>query len=251
MLSGLLSHLKSAAIRVFFPPRCMLCGRIIQGERYDFCEKCMGALPRTEGKKEFSEGGAESPRYIDLSAAPFYYEGRLRAALLRYKFRGKKGYAGTFARYMYESYRRALSSLEEPEAYAPCYITWIPISKKRLKSRGYDQSRLLAEALGEYFGVPVFEALEKISDNPPQSGLDAAARKGNVLGVYRLKQTSDITLSGKPVLLVDDICTTGATASEAAKTLLLLKPSKISALFIAKTENKYENAKKRLKMTKR
>jgi ComF family protein len=226
----------------------MVCGRIIAGEKYDFCEKCFLELPRATGKKEYYFGRRDNPRFVDLSAAPFFYKGGLRTAVIRYKFKGKRGYSQPFARYMYESYRRALSSVENASEFMPHYITWVPISKKRMKKRGYDQSRLLAEELGTYFNVPVVCLLEKTVDNAPQSELDFSSRRGNVLGVYKLKDYP-VKLKGKPVLIVDDVYTTGATISEAAKTLLALMPSKISALFIAKTDNTYDNAKKRLKIT--
>ena len=98
-------------------------------------------------------------------------------------------------------------------------ITWVPISAKRLRKRGYDQVQLLARAVGPELGIPVEPLLEKIRDNRANSGLKTPAeRRANVLGVY--KAVGQEHFRGKRVLLLDDIVTTGATASECARVLL-------------------------------
>jgi ComF family protein len=98
-------------------------------------------------------------------------------------------------------------------------ITWVPISAKRLKKRGFDQCQLLAEALSREVDLPAVPLLKKVRDNPPQSGIVGHAhRKANVLGVYQVMNTQQ--LQEKRILLLDDILTTGATAGECARVLL-------------------------------
>ena len=88
----------------------------------------------------------------------------------------------------------------------------------RGRSRGYDQARLLAESACRLWEVRPEQLLQKITDNPAQSGLtEEAARRANVLGVYEAAEPERI--QGYRILLVDDICTTGATLAECARTL--------------------------------
>ena len=98
-------------------------------------------------------------------------------------------------------------------------ITWVPISIPRRIKRGYDQSRLLAIALAKELDAPCQRLLHRFRHSPPQSRLGSAAmRRANVLGAYRVVKKEQV--AGKRILLLDDVITTGATASECAKTLL-------------------------------
>ena len=89
---------------------------------------------------------------------------------------------------------------------------------RRLRQRGYDQARLLAESACRLWETKPLPLLRKTVHNPAQSGLkEAAARRANVLGVYEAVDPERI--SGHRILLVDDICTTGATLAECARVL--------------------------------
>ena len=93
------------------------------------------------------------------------------------------------------------------------------MNARRLRRRGYDQVELIARATSRELDIPCEKSLEKIRDNKPNSSLDSAeARRANVLGAYRCLEPEK--LSGKRILLLDDIITTGATASECARMLL-------------------------------
>ena len=97
-------------------------------------------------------------------------------------------------------------------------VTWVPLSRRRLRERGYDQARLLAKATAKELGLPLTPTLHKQRNTQPQSGTgDAAKRRANITGAYRMKRGADV--AGKRVLLIDDIVTTGATLSECARVL--------------------------------
>jgi ComF family protein len=97
-------------------------------------------------------------------------------------------------------------------------ITWIPVSEETLKKRGYDQARLLAEALGQLLQTPVLAALAQPRAKVPQSTLlSPQARRENVKGCFALRNPA--ALKGKRILLIDDVITTGATLEEACETL--------------------------------
>ena len=150
--------------------------------------------------------------FLDSWTAVWYYEDPVRGSVLRYKFSSARHYADCYGRML------AMRLLERfPEGF-DC-LTWVPISRLRKFRRGYDQVELLARAVGRELGMEPVRLLQKIRNNPPQSGISGQAeRRANVLGVYRLKASADV--ENKKILLLDDVITTGATAGECARVLL-------------------------------
>ena len=144
-------------------------------------------------------------------AAPLWYEKQVREGLLRFNFQGSSAAAGPMGELVARCAAERFSGAFD-------VVTWVPVSRRRLRSRGYDQARLLAESACRLWGVRPEQLLRKTADNPAQSGLtEAAARRANVLGVYETPVPEKV--QGRRVLLVDDICTTGATLAECARTL--------------------------------
>ena len=192
-------------LNLLFPPKCTLCGKVLEKQETDLCRICRTESPECFGvHKNFS--------FLDSWAAVWYYEGNIRESLLRYKFRRARHYAPVYGRML------AMRLLQEyPDGFD--LLTWVPISRLRRFKRGYDQVELLAQAVGQELGMTPVSTLKKIRNNRPQSGITAAAkRRANVLGVYRVICPQEV--QGKRVLLLDDIITTGATAGECARVLL-------------------------------
>ena len=132
--------------------------------------------------------------------------------MLRYKFYHARSYADAYGRLLAMKILRLY-----PEGFD--VLTWIPVSPLRKLCRGYDQVELLAKAVGRELEMTSVPALKKVRHNRPQSGISGAAqRRANVLGAYQVTDPS--LVSGKRVLLLDDILTTGATAGEVARVLL-------------------------------
>lgn len=210
-----LNKITDNLLGVFFPRKCPFCGKLT-GKTL-LCETCKAALPRCEEIRQ----GADFGR----CTAPLYYEGQVRDAILAFKFKAKLGGLDAFGRLMAQTAAERYSS--EFDA-----ITWVPVSKKRLKKRGFDQARYLTASMCVDWHVAPLETLRKIVDNPPQSGLDeAAARRANVLGAY--EAVSPEQFAGKRLLLVDDICTTGSTLSECARVLKAAGAAEILCLTLA------------------
>lgn len=205
---------------LLYPPRCILCRKILKLD--GICYPCREKLRMSPN------GRCVSPSMVDVSYAPLYYKDSVRRAIIRYKFYNTPGYAKIFAEFM-------TKCLED---YSDCgfdYVTWVPISTKRLHKRGYDQSKLLAKEIAAYFQLPLIHCMNKIRDNPPQSKqFSREMRRSNVLGAYALCNT--IPLNGKRILLVDDILTTGATLGECARMLKTAGAKYIYSVVIAKTE---------------
>lgn len=157
-------------INLFFPPKCPFCGKVL--DAVGICSKCEKDLPWLPEEQVVMTDK-------DLTcAAPLWYEGAVREALLRLKFRDGSALAEPFG----ELLARCAAERFGGEFDT---VTWVPVSQKRLETRGYDQSRLLAEAVCRHWDTRPVQLLVKVQDNPAQSGLQGeAARRANVLGVY-------------------------------------------------------------------
>lgn len=201
-----------------FPHKCILCGRILETVETDLCRTCRVDAP------ECPVGKTKYP-YIDRWTALWYYKDNVRRSLLQYKFHNRRNYASGYGRLL------AMKLLREERTDFDV-LTWIPISHKRLRSRGFDQVALLAEKLGEELNIQPLCTLEKVRHNRQQSRvIGQAQRKANVLGAYRPVDPQQF--AGKRVLLLDDIVTTGATASECAKVLLTAGAKEVQLAVIA------------------
>lgn len=203
---------------LLFPPKCVLCGAILEKDELDLCRECRVNAP------EYPIGRLK-PQFLDSFAAIWYYEDTVRRSLLRYKFYGARHYAQCYGRIL------AMKLLQE---YPECFdvLTWVPISRLRKLRRGYDQVELLARAVGAELGMEPRPLLKKVRHNPPQSGIvGQAQRRANVLGIYRAEQEEEII--GKRILLLDDILTTGATAGECARVLLTAGAAEVHCAVVA------------------
>lgn len=198
-----INQLEQGALNFLFPRHCPFCGAIPDKKQL-MCAACEKTLP-------FTGERAQRERAWGRTAAPLYYEGAVRKALLDFKFKGRMGGLPCFGSLMAQCAAEEFSGGFDA-------VTWVPVSRKRLRKRGFDQARYLAGSLCVEWHTEPQETLRKTVDNPAQSGLeDAAARRANVLGVYEAVKPEDIR--GKRFLLIDDICTTGATLAECARVL--------------------------------
>jgi len=191
--------------RLLFPPKCVLCGKLLDKNETDLCHECRSDAPDCpQSRLKLS--------FLDGWTAIWYYEGNVRRSLLRFKFRGARSYAECYGRLL------AMKLLQQhPEGF-DC-LTWATVRKLRKLRRGYDQVQLLAESVGKELDLEPVPLLKKIRNNPPQSGITGQAqRRANVLGVYKVTEPERV--QGKRILLLDDIITTGATAGECARMLL-------------------------------
>lgn len=190
--------------QLVFPPKCVLCGSLLEEAELDLCKSCRMEAPVYPNQKS-------ELQFLDSFAAVWYYEGSVRKSLLRFKFHNARSFALCYGRLL------AMKLLQtHPEGFD--VLTWVPVSRRRKFRRGYDQVELIARAVGKELEMTPVPLLKKVRHNRPQSGISGAAeRRANVLGAYR--EVSDQRIAGKRILLLDDILTTGATAGEAARVL--------------------------------
>ena len=198
-------QLKDAFLDLLYPPKCAFCHGLLAEKGVLVCPACLENLPYTVSGEAVQHFGN-----VSACVSPLYYDGHVRDSLLRYKFHGVTSYAPVYA--------EMIAAALEREGFEFDVITWVPVSRKRLRTRGYDQARLIAEELAAITGVPCAQMLVKIKNNAVQSKTGGyEKRKKNVAGVYAFKGGD---IAGKTVLLADDIVTTGSTMSEAAGVLL-------------------------------
>ena len=203
---------------LFFPRRCIFCHRLMR-EEGTVCSDCAASLPETGTE------AVQRLKEIDRCCSPLYYEGDVRSSLLRYKFGGQKMYAKVYGEFLSRS-------IDENGFFCDS-ITWAPLSRQRLRKRGYDQARLLAEELARKKGIPCIQLLRKTRNNRAQSSTESAEeRRKNVHGVYEAMPGAPI--AGRDILLVDDIVTTGSTLSECARVLKAAGAASVSAVTVAR-----------------
>lgn len=225
-------------LAVFFPKRCVFCDRVV-APIYRSCVACARRISVVEpplcaycGQSKTQCRCDKHRRAFDRIAAPFYYESSVRDGILRLKRYDDPDAIDYFAERMCVVTQREYGS--EPIDS----LVYVPMTPRALREREYNQSQLLAEALGKRLDLPVYTALVKIYDTPPQKELDLHARGGNVLGVF---DVTDTAVCGKTLLLVDDVMTTGATLHECAKMLKIYGAKRVLAVTIAvKKEPKKE-----------
>ncbi len=202
---------------LLFPRKCMFCRKLLSHGSAGACPDCLALLTRNDMVRPGT--------YFTRCVVPMSYEGRVRDAIIRFKFQDQPGYATEFGRILARCIRDNLAGEYD-------LITWIPVSRERLKKRGYDQAMLLAMAAALELEDVAVETLKKQANNPAQSSLtEAAQRFTNVQGAYVVPEPE--LVEGKRILLIDDIITTGATLDEAGRTLLKAGAEEVFAAALA------------------
>lgn len=199
-------------------PICEKCGRYFKA---DFRLGKISADP----EKAFCGDCAKNDRFFSYSRAAGPYEGRLKEAVHRYKYSGKRGLALPFSEMMFRVMERD-SNYSRVQA-----IVAVPVSGKRLGQRGYNQSELLAFGLAEKTSLEVLPILRKIRDTPPQAALNRVQRQENLLGAFVLNDNAAI--KGKTILLVDDVVTTASTLNCVSQVLVRGGARRVISLVMA------------------
>jgi len=209
---------------LIFPPKCVFCAAILESSAEKICPDCEKNLLRWRNER------VQKAEFLPQIAAALHYEEHVRESVHRYKFAGRSYYAPLYGTLMAMAAGEQLTENFDT-------LSYVPLSKKRLRKRGYDQARLLAEELGGYLGMKAEPLLVKLRDVPAQSTLKTAAeRRANISGCFGL--ADGVTVEGKRVLLVDDILTTGATAGECGRVLLTAGAKEVYCAAVAAGRNK-------------
>ncbi len=191
---------------LLFPPRCAFCRKLIQSGESGICNDCQIKLPWIVGQE-----AEQKFEFVSLCVSPLWYRDNVRESVHRYKFDGCSGYAKTYGKLVAQCVSDHLLDRFD-------VISWVPLSAKRLRKRGYDQAKLLAVEVARNLDCVAVETLRKVRNTDAQSSInDDSARRANILGAYEVPDPEFV--AGKRILLIDDVVTTGATLSECARVL--------------------------------
>ena len=219
-----------AALDLLFPINCLGCGK----EGSVICVQCAGNLPRLErpycdicaqpGIDGQCEPCLEHPNEIDGIRAPYLFDGPLREAVHRLKYRGWKAAAPVLGGLMADY-------LEDRKIPGQALVP-VPLHPRRLRGRGYNQSHLLAKETGKMLDIPVRQdLLVRTKDSPPQvETTSSEERRANVAGIFQASPEA----RGTSVILVDDVTTTGSTLFACAETLKDAGAESVWGLVLAK-----------------
>lgn len=188
-------------------------------DKIGICKECFASLDKTSYAQPYF-----GTRDISYIMSPFEYTGSMRKAILDFKFDNCRAYAPLLAMLM-NDYLDSYSIWYEFD-----YIIPVPLHKSRLKERGYNQAELIAEHVSKYLNIPMrTDMLERIRATKKQSTLHKIDRLQNVKDAFESK----CDLSGKRILLFDDICTTRSTLQACASALAKSNPHDIRALTLS------------------
>jgi ComF family protein len=226
-------------VRVLLPLRCLLCGSPGQNGR-DLCDGCMGdcapnrpscprcALPLQAPAPLCGECLEREPPFA-AAWAPFRYAHPLDLLEARFKFRGDLAAGRALADLLIER------EVEEAPA-RPALMIPIPLHVSRLRERGYNQTLELAKPLARALDIPLrHDLLFRTRSTPPQTGLDAKARRRNLRGAFALDESVRLP---DHVVVFDDVMTTGATLREAARVLVRAGVSRVDGWALARAPHR-------------
>ncbi|GEA17918.1 ComF family protein [Moorella sp. E306M] len=188
---------------------CLYCGRLLPLGKETTCRQCREELP------PFQRARAAGP-----------YQGLLKEMIWAFKYQGRRSLANPLGRLLAGVVVRELGS-GRPDLVIP-----VPLTGARLRMRAFNQAELLALALGQELGLPVDgDVMSRIRETAPQVNLSRRSRWQNLAGAFQVTAPRKIT--GRRLLLVDDVLTTGATASACTHALLAAGADGVAVVTLA------------------
>lgn len=213
----------STILTSIFPPRCICCDRIIE-TKVPVCADCNSAINWLD--TEFFSTLLQATHF-DTARSLAAHDGSWAQVVHNFKYNERTDLAAPLGEMLSKKIFR------EYDLIVP-----VPLHDSRLRSRGYNQSVLLAKRVAKETGIrsdPFM--LKRVLLHPPQVGLEQRQRLENVKGAFALRAISNLKfeISNKEILLIDDVMTTGATVNECARVLKKAGAARVDVLTLART----------------
>lgn len=226
--------------KIFAPAnyKCINCGCDVFDDK-GFCDDCVPLLPFNNGKtcprcgvgidgdETYCSHCAFDKVYFDKAHSAFHYDGIITKAIVQMKFNNLGRFATVLASYLVD--------LAQKHDLHFDVVTFAPMSEKSKRIRRYNQAELLAKAFCEQLQIaePI-QAIIKTKETAPQEKLNRTQRKQNLVGAYKI----NAEVTGKTVLVIDDVKTTGSTLNECAKVLKRAGAVAVICLTVASRKEK-------------
>ncbi|MGL4397403.1 MAG: ComF family protein [Hyphomicrobium sp.] len=205
---------------------CASCWRQIQFIRPPLCDRLGIPLPFDTGGTMISAAAMADPPDFDRARAVAQFSGLMRDLIHDLKFRDRHDARRLFGRWLAEAGAALIADCD--------VIVPVPLARRRLFTRRFNQAALLANEIARTAGKQTAPlALERVRAARPQVGLTRHERRRNVAGAFAVPPRHAASVAGRAVLLVDDVITTGATVSAAAKALKRAGATRVDVLALA------------------
>jgi ComF family protein len=233
------SKLYQGLIDLIFPklPQCPVCGKEFNHGEINLCKRCIDKINFIKedyclkcGKlilpnQEFCYDCQHSNHYFDQARSVGLYDSGLKEYIKLFKYSKYRTLTEPLGDLM-SSYTNRFYNINDFDI-----ITYVPVHKKRLDERGFNQAFLLAKRIGENLKIDVESLLIRNKDTIKQSKLSRKERLRNLKSKFKIK--GNINIDGKRILLVDDVYTTGATVNELSRILLNNRAESIKVITLA------------------
>ena len=239
-----MKHITSALLDFLFPPLCHICRSFIpDAAELHICPVCRERLPLVISPHctvcgiPFAGVGDDHtcgqclthPPHFDCARAHLLYEGAARDMIHSFKYQHRTHLRRPLALLALEGLTGFIKELA-PDAIIP-----VPLHRSRLRNRGFNQAVLLGDIFSARLSIPMLpNGLVRNRQTEPQIELSADERRNNVKGAFTPARPADIT--GKRLLLLDDVMTTGSTVDECAKELKRAGASCVIVITVARTD---------------
>ena len=226
---------------IVLPPLCLGCGRGVSAHgvlcggcwsEVDFIERPLCAVtgipfPYEAGEGAVSAAALANPPSYARARAVMRYSDRSARLVHRFKYSDRMETAPAFARWLLRAGADIVADAD--------IVTPVPLHKRRLFSRRFNQSAELSRALAEHTGlVNMPELLVRVRATRPQVGLSGDQRRRNVAGAFKLGSGAGDMVRDRHIVLIDDVMTTGATAEACARVLVAAGAREVSVLCLAR-----------------